>query len=87
MTWLLSLFGGSASGLVGYLLTGLAALVGILITFLFGRVSGAGKERAKNLKEKNDALTQHYDDLARAARAGRTGGVPIDQDPRNRDGR
>lgn len=41
MTWLLSLLGGSASGIVGYLLTGLAAIIGILMaSFVVERQSG-----------------------------------------------
>lgn len=75
------------SGIGGYLLAALGGLVAVVIAMLKGRVDGASKERAKNLKEKNDALTQHYDDLARSANAGRDKRVPIDQDPHNRDTR
>ena len=70
MTWLLSLFGGSASGLVGYLLTGLAAIVGLLITFLLGTLRGAGKEREKQLTK--DAKARDTADEIDDAVAGRT---------------
>lgn len=70
MTWLLSLLGISSSDIVGYLLTGLAALVGILITFFFGRVSGAGKEREKQLTK--DAKARDTADEIDDAVAGRT---------------
>ena len=70
MTWLLSLFGGSASGLVGYLLTGLAAIVGLLITFLLGTLRGAGKDREKQLTK--DAKARDTADEIDDAVAGRT---------------
>ena len=70
MEWILSLIGISSGGLVGYLLTGLAALIGILITFLFGRISGAGKEREKQLTK--DAKARDTADEIDDAVAGRT---------------
>lgn len=70
MTWLLSLLGISASGIVGYLLTGLAALVGLLITFLLGTLRGAGKEREKQLTK--DAKARDTADEIDDAVAGRT---------------
>lgn len=79
------------SALLSYLLSNstivaiLAGIVGAIGWGVRQRSAGASKERAKNLKEKNDALTQHYDDLARSANAGRDKRVPIDQDRRNRD--
>ena len=70
MTWLLSLLGISASGIVGYLMTGLAALVGLLITFLLGTLRGAGKEREKQLTR--DAKARDTADEIDDAVAGRT---------------
>ena len=83
--WLLSLLGGSASGILGYLLTGLAALVGILITFFFGRVSGAGKEREKQQKARGDAYEQNLKDIGNAAAAGRGSLPDTATDRYNRD--
>lgn len=85
MTWLLSLLGIGAESIIGYLLTGLAALIGILITFFFGRVTGAGKEREKQQKARGDAYEQSLKDIGDAAAAGRGKLPDVASDPYNRD--